>query len=90
MGMMNSRAPPPEIVICAAVRASDGKVVSGYRHSDAIRTLQAMVGYEDEQPCGEDQGFVTSTDRFVDRREAYRLHFPDRAESDELRSDDLY
>ena len=90
MGIINSRATPPEIIICAAVRASDGKVVRSYRHNDAIRTLQAMVGYDGEQPHGENQGFVTSTDRFVDRREAYRLHFPDRAEPDELRSDDLY
>jgi len=87
---MNARAVPLEIVICAAVRASDGKVVSGHRHNDAIRALQAMDGYEGERPNGEDQGFVTLTNRFVNRREAYRLHFPDRAEPDELRSDDLY
>lgn len=88
--IMNSRVTPPEIIICAAVRASNGKVVSAYRHNDAIRALKAMAGYENEQPRGKNQGFVTSTDRFVDRREAYRLHFPDRVEPDELRSDDLY
>jgi hypothetical protein len=49
-----------------------------------------MDGYEGEHPHGEDQGFVTSTNRFVNRQEAYRLHFPGRAEPDELRSDDLY
>jgi hypothetical protein len=80
----------PETIICAAVRASNGKVIRGHRHNDAIRTLQAMEGYQGEQPDGQDQGFVTSTNRFVNRREAYRLHFPDRAEPDELRSDDLY
>jgi hypothetical protein len=41
-------------------------------------------------PHGEDQGFVTSTNRFVDRKEAYRLHFPDLTEPGELHSDDLY
>lgn len=87
---MNSRATPPEVIVCAAVRASNGKIVSGHRHNDAIRALQAMDGYECEQPHGEDQGFVTSNNRFVNRREAYRLHFPDRAEPDELRSDNLY
>lgn len=90
MGLINSRATPPEIIICAAVRASDGKVVRGHRHNDAIRELQAMDGYEGEQPHGENQGFVTSTGRFVNRREAYRLHFSDMTEPDELRSDDLY
>lgn len=81
---------PPEIVICAAARASNGKVVRGHRHIDAIRSLQTMDGYEFEQPDAESQGFVTSTNRFVNRREAYRLQFPDRTEPDELRSDDLY
>lgn len=90
MDTMSSRATPPEIIICAAVRASDGKVVSGHRHRDAIRALQTMDGYEFERPDGDNQGFVTSINRFVNRREAYRLHFPDRAEPDELRSDDLY
>ena len=78
-----------ETIICAAVRASNGKIIKGHRHNDAIRALQAMDGYEREHPHGDDQGFVTSTNRFVNRREAYRLHFPDRTEPDELRSDDL-
>jgi hypothetical protein len=87
---MNSRAATPETVICAAVRASNGKVVRGHRHNDAIRALQAMQGYENEQPNGDNQGFVTSTNRFVNRREAHRLHFPDFTEPGELQSDDLY
>ena len=90
MKAMNSHAASPEIVICAAVRASDGKIVRGHRHKDAIRALQGMEGYEGEQPHAEDQGFVTYADRFATRREAYRLHFPDRTEPDELHSDDLY
>jgi len=80
----------PEIIICAAVRASNGRIVQGFRHNDAIRALQAIVGYEGEQPDGKDLGFVTSTNRYVTRMEAYQLHFPDRTEPDELYSDDLY
>jgi hypothetical protein len=87
---MNSRAAPSEMVICAAIRASNGKVIRGHRHIDAIRTLQTMDWYRGEQPTGEDQGFVTSTNRFVNRGEAYRLHFPDSKQPDELSSDDLY
>lgn len=78
-----------ERIICAAVRASNGKIVTGHRHVDAIRSLQAMLGYENEQPRRDDQGFVTSTNRSVNRKEAYRLHYPDRVEPDELQSDDL-
>ena len=48
-----------------------------------------MPGYENEYPEGDDQGFVTLDNRFVNREEAYRLHFPDRVERDELQSDDL-
>jgi hypothetical protein len=87
---MNLRAGTPEIVICAAVRASNGKVVRGHRHIDAIRALQAMQGYEGEQPSGDDQGFFTSTNRFVNREEAHRIHFPNSTEPGELHSDDLY
>jgi hypothetical protein len=90
MDTMSSSDTRLEIVICAAVRASDGKIVRGRRHVDAIRALQATMGYEGENPRGEDQGFVTSENKFVTRWEAYRLHFPDRTEADELRSDDLH
>jgi hypothetical protein len=88
--IMNSRSATPEIVICAAVRASNGKIVRGHRHNDAIRALQAMQGYEGERPEGDDQGFVTSASRFVNRKEAHRIHFPDSTEPAELHSDDLY
>lgn len=86
---MNSRASRPETIVCAAVLASNGKVVVGRDHNDAIRTLQMMDGYESKQPRGQRHGFITSADRYVNRREAYRLHFPDRAEQGELYSDDL-
>jgi hypothetical protein len=85
---INSRA-ALEKIVCAAVRASNGKIVTGHRHVDAIRALQEMLGYENEQPHGNDQGFVTSANRFVNRAEAYRLHFSERTEPDELQSDDL-
>jgi hypothetical protein len=90
MDIVNSSPCSRETVICAAVRASNGKIVSGRRHNDAIRALQAMQGYEGEQPHGHDQGFLTSTNRFVNREEAYRLHLPDSTEPGELHSDDLY
>ncbi|MBU6463591.1 MAG: hypothetical protein KGK01_02055 [Bradyrhizobium sp.] len=78
-----------EKISSAAVRASDGKIITGRRHIDAIRALQKMLGYENDRPRGNDQGFVTSANRFVSRQEAYRLHFPNRSDPDELHSDDL-
>lgn len=38
----------PETIMCAAVRASNGKLVTGLRHIDAVRALQEMSGYENE------------------------------------------
>ena len=43
MDIMNSSPRPRETVICAAVRASNGKIVSGRRHIDAIRKLSDLV-----------------------------------------------
>jgi hypothetical protein len=89
MDIMDSIDPTPERIVCAAVRASNGKIVIGDSHYDAIRALQAMEGYEREKPKGENQGFITSCNRFVTRREAYCIHFPERVEAEELTSEDL-
>jgi hypothetical protein len=78
-----------EEIVSAAVRATNGKVVRGRRHIDAIRYLQGLPGYEAESPSGEDQGFLTTLGRFVGREEAYRIHFPERSVPDELQSDDI-
>lgn len=63
----------PEFVICSAVRASDGRVIRGHRHNDAIRTLTGIPGYEKERPHGDDQGFVTSHGRYVNRKEGCKI-----------------
>lgn len=62
-----------EIVICAAVRAKDGTVIRGHRHGNALQALQMIPGYEKERPHGDDQGFVTSKNRYVNRKEAYQI-----------------
>lgn len=77
-----------------------GIVVEGHRHADIIRTMVNLIGKRTctngEDCAGEsEQGFVTNTNRFVDRvegmkiaREANQLiaetTFP------ELYSEDLY
>lgn len=62
-----------EVVICAAVRAKDGYIYRGHRHADALRGLQGMPAYQGERPYGDDQGFITSRNRYVNRTEAARL-----------------
>lgn len=93
-----------EIIICAAVRAKDGFTYRGHRHSHAIHKpfgLQGVPGYENERPSGDDQGFITSHNRYVNRKEAMQIFKESGAVSadekqhpiidrDELYSEDLY
>lgn len=90
-----------EIVICAAVRAKDGLVYRGHRHGHALYKpfgLQGVPGYEGERPHGDDQGFVTSKNRYVTREEGYQLQLaagvpsvaPGGYRGEELFSEDLY
>lgn len=90
-----------EIVICAAVRAKDGLIIRGHRHATALAKpfgLQGIPGYEDERPYGDDQGFITSENRYVNREEGLRIqraagiesHDPGGYRGGELYSEDLY
>lgn len=87
-----------EIVICAAVGMSDGYVVRGHRHNDAIRTAHGIPRYKDERPHGDDQGFVTSENRYVTRKVGFEVQHAAKILSvdsmgykgEELYSEDLY
>lgn len=88
-----------EIVICAAVLATDGTIVRGQRHSDCLATLRGIPGKEYEYgPDGGTRGFITSWGRYVNRKEGYRLQIeagifsvnPGGYLGDELYSEDLY
>lgn len=61
----------PEICICAAVKDADGNVWRGHRHGDCMVTIMAanrLIGQRTD-----DQGFVTSKNRFVTRTEGRKL-----------------
>ena len=88
-----------EIVICAAVRAKDGTIIRGHRHNHALRALQEIPGYEKERPSSDNQGFITSLNRYVNRKEAAELQIAAGIESadkknpycgGECYSEDLY
>ncbi len=89
-----------EIIICAAVKMSDGYIVRGHRHSDCMRTAKEIPRYKDEHPFGENQGFVTSQNRYVNRIEGAKIQKEAGIESKmpegqeyfhgELYSEDLY
>ena len=82
-----------------------GFVICGRRHHNCIRTFAMMVGFPYSAAAQklhntEIQGFLTDTDRFVDRKEAYKIAFaadqikgPNKGQSKNsigLTSEDLY
>lgn len=80
---MDSKTEPArEYILCSAIHYDDGKeyihqprniatgfVICGRRHHNIINTLAQVFGRETKDRTG--QGFLTNTDRFVDRKEAY-------------------
>lgn len=72
-GVLHLSERQKEIVICSAVRAKDGLVIRGHRHFHALQALHAIPGYEHERPWGDNQGFITSKNRYVTREEGYRI-----------------
>jgi len=60
-----------EICICAAVKATDGKIYRGHRHRDCFECISRKKKKADKG--FKSQGFITSLNRFVDREEGFRL-----------------
>lgn len=71
--MVLAEARIPEFCICAAIRMPDGEVVHGHRHNHCYDVVRARTNPDREAICAADQGFVTSTGRFVDRKEGMRI-----------------
>ena len=67
-----------EICICSAVEWN-GKVWRGHRHNDCIRVQEDELSYTMtrkemcEKNVSKNQGFITSKNRFVDRKEGCKL-----------------
>lgn len=83
-----------EICICAAIKTGN-EIIRGHRHCDCFVTMQRM---NIERGKGEIQGFITSKNRFVNRREAFNLQIeagvlsadPNGYGENVLLSEDLY
>lgn len=50
---------------------TQGVVFAGYRHGQCIYTKCAVTGLRDAETGDNEQGFLTSLNRFVDREEAW-------------------
>lgn len=106
---------PSEYILCAAIHFKNGApatvdgiktgvVVSGRRHGDCYDVLSNIYGKLSpeqlrELPDREDQGFLTSHNRYVSRTEAFKIakannqiwhNLFDGVEEGSLASEDLY
>src|SRR3990167_3170709 len=61
----------PETCICAAVRTTKGQVIRGHRHGDCLAAIRSRHMAMDK--VKDAQGFITSMNRFVDRKEGLEL-----------------
>ena len=60
-----------EFILCAAL-IYKGNIICGHRHSDCYETLKDLLSVKDEDmPQRESQGFLTSLNRYVDRKKAW-------------------
>lgn len=60
-----------EIAICAAIKTTNGKIILGHRHVDAMQAARREgLDYSRGLDAG---GFFTSRKRFVDREEALNI-----------------
>jgi hypothetical protein len=61
-------------ILCASLNFN-GIIISGHRHSDCYEILRKLKPElkDDELPGRETQGFITSENRFVDRKEGWKI-----------------
>jgi hypothetical protein len=64
-----------EFILCAAINFN-GTIVCGHRHGDCYTVLRDLLSKyitPDQLPDRDEQGFLTSHNRFVGRREAWKI-----------------
>lgn len=74
------------------VNCDRGLVFCGYRHYHCLYTMVAVTGLATHQAGEHIQGFLTSHNRFVDRKEGGQIHRANghQTQLDDLFSEDLY
>ena len=88
-----------EFIICAAIRIDDtGKIYYGHRHNHCNEALNGELSWTMNRQqianVKKTQGFITNTNRFVDRKEAMIIALTTEqaktVSSTDLYSEDLY
>lgn len=70
-----------------------GVVLAGHRHHNCIHQMVNIYGIYSSKAGEYVQGFLTSNNRFVDRKEAYEIHIANGNTADFINclySEDLY
>ena len=64
-----------EFILCSAIQYH-GVIVSGRKHSDCYAVLNALTSFKlktNEMPDRSNQGFLTSRNKYVTRKEAWKI-----------------
>lgn len=63
-----------EFILCASLKFGEN-IITGHRHSDCYTVIMNLFPHmpDDKLPQREDQGFLTSLNRFVGRKEAWDI-----------------
>jgi hypothetical protein len=63
-----------EKILCATIDYN-GTIIAGHRHGDCYELLITLVGElpDSEYPGRDNQGFLTSENRHVSRKEAWKI-----------------
>ncbi len=61
-----------EFIVCSAINYK-GQIVTGISCREAINIILFFDKSPNEEEIKNNQGFITSTNRFVDRSEAYHI-----------------
>lgn len=91
-----------EYILCAAIKYFSA-IISGFRHEDCRKIVRRLIHssvLDEEYLLNCECGFITNTNRFVNRKEAYKIAFeadqiigPNKGYPDNeigLTSEDLY
>lgn len=85
------------IAVYLPINLDKGIVFSGHRHGQCIYTKCAITGLRDAESGENEQGFLTSKNRFVSREEALQIALNEnqviditQIRGDRLFSEDLY
>ena len=91
-----------EFIICAAILLPEtGKIYYGHRHNHCIDAMNGELSWtmnrQEISKVKKEQGFITNTNRFVDRKEGLQIALANNQvrnlkeiRGNELYSEDLY